>query len=1069
MSHFCLFQIDTIEHPHDRYKLLYEKGIGTLVADLYIAWSYYYDALNNYKEVEAIFLKGFDAGAQPMEDLTQAREAFRHSMLQRERDEASKQNFQEQMEERRSALTSLRAYKHKYVGSLRTGFAVRHENPGIVLQEPLKVAKSSVQVHEVHDEQGATALPQNVSVIRSIIDSTKKKENVHEPGPWSKGNASNKGGLFGKSGASSHLDFAIMEDDDLPPIPCPVKLFELGIRLPPGFVRSNKPQKPWNIPIVIEEPLVPKAVPMYEKFLLYPNAQTDISPDEYRAYKWFKDREMKGLLTEQYDHVWENKFETEIRIPPGFHKRNVKQDEKESFEKFISTEEIDAFQMPFDKIYPENGDEISPEELLADKFKRGLIKVLTEDDFECIDDDDGMELTMIGDRHQSIYQMSRLSIVPRKSVMRKSFMPPPTVEEEDEEPQKDEMKPKASEIWKERQSGSSNIKRKFEETEEGKAIDDKLVPALKKGFVASTPPHSSFNTNSFFKQPAPVDKNPVRFSLMDDDDTCSTHQFNFFIKEQSVSTPVQKKTLQRVTPLATENPAQVKEIAAEKPTAAKEIEVKSEGSLGNQSAPAISPETCIEKFVPKQLSTIMETTESTQSNKSSVSVSNETDFNSKTPKIFGDCEEPIVAIKETEQQWFNPLVASFRMPEEQTVTCPKMMAPAVRVADTYSSLVTPLKVRLEPPLLEIGQIDLLTPESNFSENSVKSSEQEITIIEVPESEPERNASSSSEASTKQEDDSILDIPVTQEFEIRSPQASEAASTQFVEVPASQDFAAQPEEASILEIPATQELTISATQGFEVPPTQDVGPVPIQDFEFPATQDDVPNTKDFEIPATQEEPDAKVTIKAAETATEKNDQVLFNIYEDSIKEVPLVQMPVNPIPCEDDDETRIFHMSRKENLVSQPPKAVMRTVSDEFLDLLVSPQPKHRHISAANASSKSERQGEVSDLLKFSGAALLENSLKNLSIKAPKCATPTETDRILFDEDLNTEKFSMALSNNKNSTLLLDVHKKSLATVENEMLLDLSIAIEEDEMSRLGLQCKVPEVAEVRLLIETCIT
>lgn len=65
------------------YSRLYNNSFGTLVADLYIAWSYYFDALNDFNQVEAIFQKGFDAGAQPIKDLVQAHDAFRISKSRR--------------------------------------------------------------------------------------------------------------------------------------------------------------------------------------------------------------------------------------------------------------------------------------------------------------------------------------------------------------------------------------------------------------------------------------------------------------------------------------------------------------------------------------------------------------------------------------------------------------------------------------------------------------------------------------------------------------------------------------------------------------------------------------------------------------------------------------------------------------------------------------------------------------------------------------------------------------------------------------------------------------------------
>lgn len=958
-----------------------------------------------------------------MEDLTQARETFRRSMLQRENNEASREDVQEQMEERRVALTSLRAHKNKYVGSLRTGVAVRHENPGIIKQEKENVhgAGKSIQVYEADDEQGAWALKPNVSVIRSIIDSNKKKENVHEPGPWSKGNGHKKGGLFGKAGSSSHLDFAIMEDDKLPPIHCPQKLFELGIQLPPGFVSHNKPQKPWNVPVVIEEPLVPRAIPMYEKFLLYPNAETEISPEEYRGHKWFKDRGMNAPLREQYDHIWENKFESAIRIPPGFHKCNVKQVEEKIFKRFIESDESDpgVLQVPLHKIYPEGNDERSLEELLAEKFRKGLITILTEDDFETIYEDDEMDLTTIADHRQSIYQASRLSFVPRKSILRKSVMPPPPVEEFEEEDLKNYKKVEDSDT---NQMfvlpGIVGIKRKFEETAEGKASDNKQMSALKRGFIADTPPRLTGSTNDF-KQPA-----SVRFSILDDEDTCSTQQFNLFIKEQSVSTPVVKKTLQRVTPLATEEATQTNE-----------VEVKSNKLPGNQSSPLSSPENQIENFVPKQLSTIMEMTESTQSTKSSVgqaSTSNEIDFNPKTPKAFG-FQKPAV-VNEVDERLINPLAASFRMLEEQTVTCPKMIASAIRVPEIHSILVTPLKPRVDPPV-EIAHLDLLVPQSNFSENSMKSSDHEITTIEVQEV---KQPSICVKAP-------ILDIPALKDFDL--------SSTHSFEVPLTQDFDALTieQDQSIFNIPATQNFPVTIAQDasvisikqhdesiLDIPATQ-AGEIPSLNFEIPATQHEniAIATEDFEIPETQ--------LPAAEATSKpkvEDNQMMFNIYEDSIREMPLAKEPARNFAIADDEGTGFLHMSRKENLLVQPLKTVTRTVSDEFLDLLVSPQPKYQPKCVTNASVKEERKGEVSDLLKFSGAESLENSLKNLSIDLLKSATPTETTRIMFDEDLNTEMFGMALTKNKNSTLLLP------ALMKSEVQLDLSITMDDDELGLL---------------------
>lgn len=137
------------------YQELWNQGIGTTCADLYIAWSYYYDALNNFKQTEAIFRKGFDAHAQPYDELVQAHQSFNVSMSQRllYDDEVSKAQFLSVMEEKRNALTSLKAHRKKFVGSVRTGGVVKSERPGIVNQENISENKaaasnSKVFVHE---------------------------------------------------------------------------------------------------------------------------------------------------------------------------------------------------------------------------------------------------------------------------------------------------------------------------------------------------------------------------------------------------------------------------------------------------------------------------------------------------------------------------------------------------------------------------------------------------------------------------------------------------------------------------------------------------------------------------------------------------------------------------------------------------------------------------------------------------------------------------------------------------------------------------------------------------------
>lgn len=998
------------------------------------------------------------------------------------------------MEEKRSALTSLRAHKKKFVGSLRTGNAVRDVNPGVVNQENAQPFANAKQLVHEDEQQGAIAPPQSsTTVIRSIIDSAKKKENVHEPGPWNKAKLGKTGKLFGRAGATSQPGFAIMEDEGMPPIPCKENLFVKGIQLSKNYVSRNLSQKEWNVPTVIDEPVSSRSIPLYEKFFLYPSKHQEISADEYRGYKWFKDRGIIAPITEEHDSVWSNGYDYSIRIPPGFVAKNVPQVEKVNFAIFQHDEQSMDFIVPLTKMYPPNGEVISFEELMAEKFKRGEIKLVTEEDFEETVLSDDMDLTVIGDRRQSVYPGAlRKSFIPRKSIVpRKSVYQPPPLDDvkEDEEDismkSATETRVRFEPIVEALSTGAirkSIFKRKLEESEAGGKQDQ--ATAEKRDFVSETPPRSNFH---LFKSPAPVEKKPIRPLEFEEDDcpnfgandTCSTQQFNLFIKAQSVSTPVSKKLVPRLVPLAT----------------------SPDEESNSDSSPLSNPESITaagsvtpgppEHHMPKQLSTIMETTEQS---KSSVSSVNETDAQTKTPKHFAHQLE-------AERLLFNPMLLSFRIPEDQTETCSKITVPlrAVPILDlnaTPLKVMSPVKaveVAVPPrPAFEIFEDETMKSppimESFIKSPSVNNSMKapgEMLNFDIPEMKEDAN---SFEIPATQD----VEIPETQDVDNPDAEDFEIPATQDVEVPEACNFVAP--QAEGFEIPATQDLEVPETcnfevpqaEGFEIPATQDVE-VPEtcnfkipedEDFEIPTEQDEA---EDFEIPATQEV-ENEVNVLASqsfdipetqpmdeapapiEPNVAKKDSFCFNIYEDSLLEIPKPQGQPKFFSS-DDDGTGFLHMSRKENLVVQPPPSHKRTVSEEFFDLLKSPQPKSDGASFPSKSSKNN----VSDLLKFSGASQLaevskssddtlknpvslENTLKNLSLDLPASASPTAMAPNIFEEDLNTEKFSLALGNYKNSTLLGDLNVKPATELSP---LDWSFEMTEEEMKILNINGDKP--------------
>ena len=167
-----------------------------MCAELYIAWAYYYDIADNFPKTEEIFRKGLDAHAQPHEELEQAHKHFCVSMSQRMlyKDENSKLKFLESMEEKRNALTSLKAHKKKHVGSIRTGAAVKSHMPGVVNQENVqpnfngnpKNTPIASQILIDNATSHSSTVPPTQSIIKSIIGKAREQKNTHEPVPWNK-------------------------------------------------------------------------------------------------------------------------------------------------------------------------------------------------------------------------------------------------------------------------------------------------------------------------------------------------------------------------------------------------------------------------------------------------------------------------------------------------------------------------------------------------------------------------------------------------------------------------------------------------------------------------------------------------------------------------------------------------------------------------------------------------------------------------------------------------------------------------------------------------------------------
>ncbi|XP_058055703.1 uncharacterized protein LOC131207111 [Anopheles bellator] len=322
----CIKYIDTQSAPVELYNELYNRGVGTLCSDLYIAWAYYYDAVDNFAKTEEIFQKGIAAGAEPKAELEQAHTAFGFSMSQRflHKDECSKLKFKTSLEDRRNALTSLKSVRKKHVGSVRTGLAVKSYQPGVVNQENVATnsicrnAPSGGAIVYTDEPDGGGSVA--ASIVHPFSSVHNEAENIVEAARLAKSGTHKKPVLFGKHQAPS---FDIPMDDDIfEPIPLLVDNYGRGLNLSAKFHRRNMPQKPFELSVCVGDKME-RAIPMYDKIRLYCRAKLneEYSPEELRAYRYFLRKAVENKFVDTMNRVWGRGAEVGIRLHP-LHLRN---------------------------------------------------------------------------------------------------------------------------------------------------------------------------------------------------------------------------------------------------------------------------------------------------------------------------------------------------------------------------------------------------------------------------------------------------------------------------------------------------------------------------------------------------------------------------------------------------------------------------------------------------------------------------------------------------------------------------------------------------------------------------
>lgn len=455
------------------------------------------------------------------------------------------------------------------------------------------------------------------SSLRSIIDAARQQENLKEPIAWSQPHK--RGKIFSGSEAHDPAFSIHVDEKKLPPIKNYERNFDKPFKYLPNFVAKNKPQQPWITPVTIEDEPNSTGLPCYNKIMTYPRPNMEFSPEEYRAYCWFKRRDDKHPFVLRHNGCWGNGTEYAVRRYPNFASSNKPQaaDEMDGYRKLP---DVASLKPILDKIYnDEEQQEYQFEEIMAanwhQKRNNTVHGVMDMEETVCLP---GGQMP----RRKSFFP----SVLPTASS--KSMLPQVSCvmeeneeQEEEEQQQQQQQSDRASfkvfedPLPEQTQSNRGHIKIFEDPTPKPVMAPRAPSPAAPSSEAAapSSPDSVLFampmlpaappaNKIEIFEDdplpPRPASsKLPVPSPFFDADETCSTQTFNIFLKSQAVSTP---KAAQKQAP-ARQFGTILKDVSPT--TCADENSEPETTPLAASVAQPVSP------MMRKQLSTILETSE----------------------------------------------------------------------------------------------------------------------------------------------------------------------------------------------------------------------------------------------------------------------------------------------------------------------------------------------------------------------------------------------------------------------------------------------------------------------------
>ncbi|XP_042868187.1 uncharacterized protein LOC122250695 isoform X3 [Penaeus japonicus] len=276
--------------PVEIYQTLEVKGMCTGLAEFYMSWAWEIEKVGNYKRADAIYQKGLQNRAKPFDVLEDAHKKFQMRVTRSTLEGKLVENETSPSEVQRTALTSLKPQGRKHhVPTERVGANVIGPAGRVAVAPPTSNRGGpAFQIFQDGGSQSAasqreasgTALP-----VRTAVN----KENVKDPGVWSKAKAAQRTtpvvpvedlNRYQKPAFSVHEDAHLTQ-----PTTTPAKLPQTSNVL---SIRKKEFEE-WNVPMFISEPFDPKVQPQYCKHKVYCGTE-EFSFEELRAAKFFKKR-----------------------------------------------------------------------------------------------------------------------------------------------------------------------------------------------------------------------------------------------------------------------------------------------------------------------------------------------------------------------------------------------------------------------------------------------------------------------------------------------------------------------------------------------------------------------------------------------------------------------------------------------------------------------------------------------------------------------------------------------------------------------------------------------------------